>query len=62
MTYTADFLIQKRREKWEKLQSIDFDKKLRQAIANEILTDKSLLEEIKLNPEKLIELVFIVGI
>ena len=60
MTYTADLLIQKRREKWEELQSIDYDKKLRQAIANEMLTNRALLEEIKQNPEKLIELVFIV--
>jgi hypothetical protein len=60
MTYTADDLIEKRRAKWEELHSIDFDKKLRQAIANEMLTNKELLEEIKRYPEKLIELVFIV--
>lgn len=60
MTYTADDLIEKRRAKWEELHSIDFDKKLRQAIANEMLTNKELLEEIKRYPEKLVELVFIV--
>lgn len=60
MTYTADYLIQKRKEKWEKTQSIEDDKELRQAIANEILTSKPLREEIKKHPEKLIELVFIV--
>lgn len=60
MTYTADYLIQKRREKWEELHSIDYDKKLRQAIANEMLTSKELREEVKRNPEKLIELVFVV--
>ena len=60
MTYTADYLIEKRKAKWEEHHSIDYDKKLRQAIANEILTNKELLEEIKRNPEKLIELVFIV--
>jgi hypothetical protein len=60
MTYTADDLIEKRKAKWEELHSIDYDKKLRQAIANEMLTNKELLEEIKRYPEKLIELVFIV--
>ena len=58
--YTADYLIQKRREKWDELHSIDHDKRLRQAIANEMLTNKELREEIKRNPEKLIELVFVV--
>ena len=60
MTYSADYLIQKRKDKWNELHSIEYDKKLRQAIANEMLTNKDLLEEIKRNPEKLIELVFIV--
>ena len=60
MKYTADFLIQKRKDKWEELHSIEYDKKLRQAIANELLTNKELLEEVKRYPEKLVELVFIV--
>jgi hypothetical protein len=60
MAYTADFLIQKRKDKWNELHSIDHDKQLRQAIANEMLNDPALLEEVKRNPEKLIELVFIV--
>ena len=60
MRYTADYLIEKRKAKWDELHSIDYDKKLRQAIANEMLTDKDLLAEIKRNPEKLIELAFIV--
>ena len=60
MTYTADYLIEKRKAKWDELRSIDYDKRLRQAIANEMLTNKELLDEIKRYPEKLIELVFIV--
>lgn len=60
MTYTADGLIAKRKEKWEELQDIDYDKKLRIAIVNELICNKALLEEVKRNPEKLIELVFIV--
>lgn len=58
--YTADFLIQKRKDKWEELHSIEHDKQLRAAIANEIVKSSALLQEIKKNPEKLIELVFIV--
>ena len=60
MTYTADYLIQKRKDKWNELHSIEYDKKLRQAIANEIMNSKELLAEVTKNPEKLIELVFIV--
>ena len=60
MAYTADYLIQRRKDKWNDLQSIEHDKKLRQAIAQEIVTDGALLAEVKRYPEKLIELVFIV--
>lgn len=60
MTYTADYLIQKRKEKWTELQNIEHDKRLRRAIASEIVTNAGLREEIKKNPEKLIELVFVV--
>ena len=60
MKYTADYLIERRKAKWNELQSIDYDKKFRQAVANEMLTNSHLLAEIKRNPEKLIELVFIV--
>lgn len=60
MSYTADYLIELRKQKWEELESIEYDKKLRAAIANEMLNDRELLAEIKRNPEKLIELVFIV--
>lgn len=60
MKYTADYLIQKRFEKWKEKNSIEYDKKLREAIADELINNKELLEEVKNNPEKLIELVFIV--
>ena len=60
MKYTADYLIQKRIEKWNETHSIEYDKQLRTAIANEIINNKDLLNEVKRYPEKLIELVFIV--
>ncbi|MBQ8796029.1 MAG: hypothetical protein IJZ54_06365 [Clostridia bacterium] len=60
MSYTADFLIEKRKAKWEELQSIDYDKELRRAIADELVTSADLLAEVRKYPEKLIELVFIV--
>lgn len=61
MSYSADYLIQKRRDKWEETNhSIEFDKRLRNAIAHEIVNNKDLLQELKRYPEKLIELVFIV--
>ena len=58
--YTADFLIQKRKDKWNEHRSIDYDKKFRRAVANELVKSPELLSEVKRYPEKLIELVFIV--
>ena len=58
--YTADYLIQKRKEKWEENHSIEFDKKFREAVAQELMTNRQLLEEVKEHPEKLVELVFVV--
>ena len=60
MAYTADYLIARRREKWEAGCGIEYDKKLRAAIALEMLSDRALLEEIRRYPEKLIELCFVV--
>lgn len=60
MSYTADYLIEKRKEKWESFHSIAYDKTLREAFAGELVSDPGLLAQIKARPEKLIELVFIV--
>ena len=60
MNYSADFLIKKRKAKWEELQSIDYDKQFRKAVADELISNAVLLAEVKRFPEKLIELVFIV--
>lgn len=60
MKYSADYLIQKRKEKWEEFHSIKKDKQLRLAIADKIISDEDLRNEIKEYPEKLIELLFIV--
>lgn len=60
MTYTADLLIKIRKDKWNSTHDIEYDKKLRNAIADKIINSKELIEEIKNNPEKLIEMVFIV--
>ena len=60
MSYTADYLIKKRRQKWEEKQSIEYDVQFRDAVAGEIIRDPELLAEVRGNPEKLIELVFVV--
>lgn len=60
MKYTADYLIQKRKDKWEETHSIEYDKQLRAAIAIELISNEELLNEVKQYPEKLIELVFVV--
>lgn len=58
--FNADYLIAKRKEKWQEHGSIEIDKQFREAVANELLTNKVLLDEVKDYPEKLVELVFIV--
>jgi len=60
MTYTARYLIDKRREKWEEKHSIEFDKQYRNAVVSELMSSADLLAEVKANPELLIELVFVV--
>lgn len=60
MSYTADFLIAKRKEKWEQNHSVEQDKIFCDAVANELLADPTLLAEVRQNPEKLIQLVFVV--
>ena len=60
MKYTADYLIQKRKDKWNELHSIDYAKKFRDAVASEILNNAELLAEVTNHPEKLVELCFIV--
>lgn len=60
MIFTADYLISRRKAKWEELRDIEFDKEFRAAVADELLKNETLLNEVIKNPEKLIELVFVV--
>ena len=60
MRYTAQYLIEKRKEKWENTHDLEEDKKFREAVANELYENKELLNEIRRNPEYLIELEFVV--
>lgn len=60
MIYTANYLIEKRKERWNQHHDIDLDRELREAIATEIIENKYLRSEIVNSPEKLIELVFVV--
>ena len=60
MSYTADYLIQFRKEMWNKYKSLTKDADLREGIASEIMKDAELLAEIRQNPEKLIEMMFVI--
>ena len=60
MIYTADYLIERRKARWEEKHDVEYDRELRTAIVDELANNKTLLEEVKRKPEKLIELVFIV--
>jgi len=60
MTYAAEYIIKKRKEKWYTDYNSDRDKILREAIANELLTNKDMLQEVQKHPEKLIEMLFVI--
>ena len=63
MKYTPEYLIQKRKEKWntiDKEKRLDEDKKFREAVANEIIENKEFRDEIIKYPEYLIELEFVI--
>lgn len=60
MKYTAGYLIQKRKEKWNSNHNLEEDKRFREAVANELYKNKDLLIQIKNNPEYLIELEFVI--
>ena len=63
MKYTIDYLIKKRIEKWNSNSEetrLEEDKKLRNAIAYELIINEKLRKEVQESPEKLIELLFYV--
>lgn len=63
MKCTADYLINKRIEKWNsntEENRLSEDKIFRDAVANELIENKELRKEVQENPEKLIELLFFV--
>lgn len=57
--YTADYLIERRKEKWKQDHNLERDRIFREAIVDELCINDKLRKEIKDNPEKLIELVFV---
>lgn len=57
---TAAEIINKRKELWIESHDIEQDSKYRDAVANEIIKDEALREEISKYPELLIEMVFVI--
>lgn len=60
MSYTVDYLINRRKKRWQEDKNIERDKQFREVIAEELIKNDKLLKEVIYNPEKLIELLFIV--
>ena len=60
MGITAKQIIEKRKEIWEQYKDINKDYEYTLAVANELLSNKPLLEEIQNNPELLIEMIFVI--
>jgi hypothetical protein len=57
---TVQQIISRRKELWEENNDIEQDKLYREAVANEIIKDTSLIKVISENPEYLIEMVFVI--
>lgn len=60
MIITAKQIIEKRKELWEQYRNINKDYEFTLSVANELMINAPLLEEIKANPELLIEMIFII--
>ena len=60
MVITAKQIIEKRKEMWNQYKDINKDYEFTLAVAEELLSNKPLLEEIINNPELLIEMIFII--
>ena len=61
MKYTPEFLIRKRKEKWNNTDKrLEEDTRFRQAVANEIVQNSKIREKLIEHPEYLIELEFVV--
>lgn len=60
MKHDAAYWIRRRKEIWEERHDIAYDKRLRSALAKEMMTNKEFRIEVKKNPEYLIELEFVI--
>lgn len=58
--YTAQQIIDIRKQAWEKYHDIERDRLFTETAAKEIITTESLIQEIKDHPEYLIEMVFVI--
>ena len=63
MKYSPEYLIEKRKEKWNTLpkeKRLDEDRRFREAVANEIIQNKEFRDVVIKYPEYLIELEFVI--
>ena len=60
MSYSIDYLISRRKEKWQEDNNIERDKQFREVVAEELVKDEDLRNEVINKPEKLVELLFVV--
>lgn len=63
MKYSPEYLIEKRKEKWNNLpkeKRLDEDRRFREAVANEIIQNKEFRDVVIKYPEYLIELEFVI--
>ena len=63
MKYTPEYLIERRKEKWntgDREKRLDEDRRFREAVANEIIENEEFRNEIIKYPEYLIELEFVI--
>lgn len=60
MSWSADFLIERRRARWEEDRDLERDRVFREVAARELVTDDGLRAELVERPERLIELLMVI--
>ena len=60
MNWTADFLIERRRARWEEDRDLERDRVFREVVARELVTDGELRAQVAERPERFIELLMVI--
>lgn len=60
MKYSVDYFIERRKFKWNEHHDIEKDNEFREVVAREVVNNEEYVQQLKENPEKMIELFFVI--